>query len=359
MRLGELDRPRAALEWLEAEAVARGDEIFRGMILWALGLLEWLSGRWQQALGHATVAYELTEQTQFAHARGWAGRVKSLVEADLGLVDEARTSAEEGLTFARATSNKLYAIHCRAAAGHLELALGNLESAAEALRKLPGELLARGGTDPTLPLWADAIEVLVALGELEQARAYLGPYEANARRLGSPYAVAGAARCRGLLAAAEGNLGAAFQAYERALAELEGLPYPLERGRTLLCLGSAHRQAKQKRFARDALEEALATFEELGAPLWAEKARAELRRISGRRRASEEELTEMEERVARLAAEGRSNKEIAAELFVSVHTVGAHLSRTYRKLGINSRGELAGRLAAPTGGGTTARSAAK
>jgi DNA-binding CsgD family transcriptional regulator len=147
-----------------------------------------------------------------------------------------------------------------------------------------------------------------------------------------------------LIAAANGDLDAACAAYDRALADLQEIPFPLERARTLLCLGSAHRQGKQKRAARDALEQALGTFEELGAPLWAEKANAELRRISGRRRASEDELTEMEERVARLAVAGRSNKEIAAELFVSVHTVGAHLSRSYRKLGIRSRTELAARL---------------
>ena len=97
----------------------------------------------------------------------------------------------------------------------------------------------------------------------------------------------------------------------------------------------------QKRLAREALEQALAIFEDLGARLWAEKARSELKRISGRR--PSEELTETEERVARLAAEGRMNKEIAAALFMSVHTVEAHLTRVYRKLGIRSRGSLSRR----------------
>src|SRR5262249_57598233 len=116
----------------------------------------------------------------------------------------------------------------------------------------------------------------------------LEPHEKHARRVGGRWAVAAAARCRGLLAAAEGRLPAAFEAFEAALAALEGLPYPLERGRTLLCLGVVRRQAQQKRAAREALDEALAIFEELGAQLWAEKARAELRRISGRRAPSEE-----------------------------------------------------------------------
>jgi DNA-binding CsgD family transcriptional regulator len=314
------------------------------MVSWPLSMVEWLAGRWQQALERALVAHELTELTQYPHARGWVGRARALVEADLGLVDEARASAEEGLAFSRATSNAFFTIVTLGVLGRLELALGNLEAAGAYLRELPAQLLAGGTNDPTLPVWADAIETLIALGELEQARAYLEPYEGNAERLGSASALAVAARCRGLLSAAEGDSVQAFEAFERALAELQGHPFPLERGRTLLCLGSVYRKAKQKRAGRDTLGQALALFEELGAPLWAEKARAELRRISGRRRAAND-LTETEARVAELAAEGRSNKEIAAALFMSVHTVGAHLSRVYRKLGVRSRSELAGRLA--------------
>ena len=121
-------------------------------------------------------------------------------------------------------------------------------------------------------------------------------------------------------------------------------PWPLERARTLLCLGSVRRQALQKKAAREALEQALAIFEQLGARLWADKARGELKRISGRAPASEE-LTETERRVAELASQGRSNKEIAAELYMGVSTVEAHLSRVYRKLAIRSRAGLAQALA--------------
>lgn len=344
MRVGELDWPRVVLGDMEAAAAARGDESTRVMVLWSLSMLEWIAGRWEQALDHANGAYELTELTQHPHALLWVGRVKALVEADLGRVNDARASAEEGLAFARANSSQLGTIYCLGTLGRLELALGDLEAAGAYLRELPARLLAGGLNDPTAPIWADAIETLTGLDDRERAREYLEHYERNSRRLASPWAVASAARCHGLLAAGEGEAEAAFEAYERALAELQGHPAPFERGRTLLCLGSARRQARQKRLARDALERALAIFDELGARLWADKARAELRRISGRRRASEEELTEMEERVARLAAEGRSNKEIAAELFVSVHTVGAHLSRAYRKLDIHSRSQLAARL---------------
>ena len=227
--------------------------------------------------------------------------------------------------------------------GRLELLLGDVDAALRHLRELPGQLLSTGYGDPAAPVWADAVEALIAGNELERARSYLEAYEGKARRAASPWGIAGAARCRGLFTAAQGDTEGAETAFQHALTALDGLPYPLERGRTLLCLGVVRRQAQQKRAAREALEQALAIFEELEARLWAEKARAELRRISGRQ-PSTDELTETELQVATLAAEGRSNKEIAATLFMGVSTVEAHLSHVYRKLGVRRAG-LAGRLA--------------
>jgi DNA-binding CsgD family transcriptional regulator len=338
MRQGDIDRSRALSEELEATAAMRGDEMTRMPILWHLSTLEWLAGRWQRALDYAAEAHELSQQ--ILHT-GWTGRVKALVEADLGLVEQARASAEEGLAHSRAYSVEVHVISCLGVLGRLEFALGNLDAAGDYLRDLPERLLAGGMEDPTQPVWADAIEMLVALGELDRARAYLDSYERNAKRLGGPLAATGAARCRGLVSAAEGELSAATASFETSLAD--AAPFPLERGRTLLGLGVVRRQSQQKKAARESLEQALAIFEELGARLWAEKARGELRRISGRAPAPDD-LTETERRVAELAARGRTNKEIAAELFMGVSTVEAHLSHVYRKLGVRRAG-LAARLA--------------
>jgi DNA-binding NarL/FixJ family response regulator len=134
---------------------------------------------------------------------------------------------------------------------------------------------------------------------------------------------------------------------ERALDEHKQMEGGFELGRTLLALGSVRGRARQKRAARETLEQALAIFEELGARLWSERTREELGRISGRRRSAPGELTKTEDRVAALAAQGLSNKAIASTLYVSPHTVEAHLSSIYRKLGVRSRSALAGRLATP------------
>jgi DNA-binding CsgD family transcriptional regulator len=122
------------------------------------------------------------------------------------------------------------------------------------------------------------------------------------------------------------------------------LPMPLELARTLVVKGQVERRGKQKRAARASLERGLALCEQVGATLWAERARSELARVNITR--EHDELSPSEARVAELAAAGLSNREIAAAAFMSQKTVEANLSRTYRKLGIGSRAELGTRLAA-------------
>ena len=280
--------------------MARGDEGTRVTVLGTLGMLEWLAGNWQRALDHAVSAHEIAEQTQYQHARGWEGRVKALIEADLGLVEEARASAERCLAFSRSVSLESFRIMSLAGLGRLELALGNLEAADGYLRDLPERLVAAGTTTQRCPCGPTQSR-LSSPAESSGGRVSTSTPTSLTRRASQvpgrwPRLVA-AAVCS---ARQKGNSTAASDAFERVLAKLDEHPYPLERGRTLLCLGMVRRQAQQKKAAREALEQALAIFEELGARLWAEKACAELRRISGRRGTSEE-LTETELRVAELA----------------------------------------------------------
>jgi DNA-binding CsgD family transcriptional regulator len=346
LRSGELDRARAILREAEERATARGDEGTRGHILWILIMVDWLAGRWHEALEHGGVALELGEQTHDQQYRATVLNAAALVHAYLGNIDAARRSAEEALSIARAVSDETFAIWSLGVLGHLELALGEIEQASRRLYELPARTLALGWLDPMIPFWSDALECLVALGEFDQARSSLSHYEERARRLDRPWSLEVAGRCRGLLEAAELDFGTAERTLLSTVAAAPRLPFPFERARTLLALGSVRRRARQKRAARETLEQALAMFEELHSELWAERVREELGRISGRRSATA--LTEAEERVASLAARGFSNKEIAAALFMSVHTVEAHLTRSYRKLGVESRTQLTGRVSTET-----------
>jgi DNA-binding NarL/FixJ family response regulator len=131
-------------------------------------------------------------------------------------------------------------------------------------------------------------------------------------------------------------------AADAALSHHARLPQPFELARTQLIRGSLLRRLKAKREARAALNESLLIFDRLGARLWSERARAELGRIGGRA-PSAEGLAPTEAAVARFAADGYGNQEIADALFVSVKTVEGHLTRIYDKLGVRSRGELARR----------------
>jgi DNA-binding CsgD family transcriptional regulator len=124
-----------------------------------------------------------------------------------------------------------------------------------------------------------------------------------------------------------------------AVSEHEACGDVFGQARAQLALGMARRRERQKRAARDAISAALGEFERLGAACWIEKARAELGRIGGRTRV--EGLTPAEQRVAALVAEGRTNREVAAALFLGERTVETHLTHVYTKLGVRSRAELA------------------
>lgn len=155
-------------------------------------------------------------------------------------------------------------------------------------------------------------------------------------------------RCRAMLLAADGDVDAASLAAERAMAEHDRLPMPFERARTLLLLGQLRRRHRQKDAAAATLSEALRVFEDLGTPLWAERARAELARAKfGPNRTAG--LTPSEQRVAELAAAGMTNRDVAAALFISPRTVDSNLVRIYGKLGIHSRAELGKHMGHPDG----------
>jgi DNA-binding CsgD family transcriptional regulator len=180
----------------------------------------------------------------------------------------------------------------------------------------------------------------VQAGRPQVATAPFAEFSAWASRSGAPAWAALRARCRGQLSAG----GDALDAFHAALVLHGRGSSPLERARTELAFGSALRRARRRREARGHLRAALQTFEEAGAAPWADRARRELRSTGdiARRRVSTrlDDLTAQELQVSRLVAEGATNREVAAQLFLGPRTIDAHVRSVFGKLGIKSHTEL-------------------
>jgi DNA-binding CsgD family transcriptional regulator len=345
--VGELAEGRWVLEAELDRARHEGNVEHEGFARAMLVELEVRAGRLSVADAHAQTCLDLGLGTEISNGETGSRALRARVDAHLGRVESARDHATRAAALAGRLHYAADEIFARDVLGFLELSLGDGEAAVGWLADLPARVEALGAREPMMfGVDPDLAEALVLAGDLDGARAAQARLEALGHELGRPWAIATALRCRGLIAAAEGHHEAAIRDHRAALEVLEHVGQPFERARTLLALGTAERRAKQRGAARASLQAALALFAELGTELWAQRARAEIARLGGRRVADRDELTPTEQRVAELAAEGRSNREIATELFVSERTVESNLTRVYRKLGIRSRTQLARRLPA-------------
>jgi DNA-binding CsgD family transcriptional regulator len=316
---------------------ARSDPRWESTALWYLGLVEWRAGNWTDAARYAAGALEL--ETQLGVVALPSEYPTAIIDAHSGRVDAARTRALAAVARAEEERMSIAESGFSWVLGFVELSLGNPATALTHLRRTSERR--RGFVlEPGMHLGVgDLLEALIANGELDEADDVLAADEGRATALDRAWALAILARCRGLLFAARGNFEGAFLAFEGALAEHARTTDPFHHARTLLALGRTQRRAKRRGAARATLEDALARFEALGAPLWAAQTRAELARIGGRA-PSRGELTEAERRIAALVTEGHTNREVAAALFLTEHSVETALTRIYRKLGVRSRAEL-------------------
>jgi len=341
------DDYEAARPWLELTlqtAIDEGDESGIPYALSHLPQLELWTGHWPKAEEYARWHLDISRELGLEFQRSTAVYNLAIVHVHQGRIDEARAELDPELAKAEADGNKgteslLLATRCL-----LELSVGNLDAAALAGRRATA-VRAAIGLAGRRRHDADLVEALVGLGDVDGAAAYVR--EADADEVGDlPTTRALALRSRALVEAARGDTDAAIASLEAALAEHERAVNPFDRARTRLVLGQVRRRRRERRLAREALDASLAELEQLGSPLWAAKAREELDRLGFGRATAEGELTEMERRVAELAARGLTNKEVAAQLVISTKTVEAHLARAYAKLGIASRAELGARLGA-------------
>jgi DNA-binding CsgD family transcriptional regulator len=261
-----------------------------------------------------------------------------------GRIDEARRLASEGLALALASGDLAIEVYHRHILGFVALSIGDVGEADAQLTAADRTATASGTRHPgRFKLDGDRLEAALAIGALDRATGIVEWLEHAGKIAPTPWTLAIGARGRGLVEAAGGDLDGALSSLARALDHHERLSTPFERARTLLAKGQVHRRRKEKRLASEALRAALGIFETLGAPAWADRARAELGRIGLRPRAPED-LTETEHRVALLAAAGLSSRAIADQAFLAPKTVGNILGRVYQKLGIHSRAELGARM---------------
>ena len=331
---GDNERAR---EWLEPQLRywRDRDEQVRSELLWFLALVEFWSGNWSVASEYADQVREISVQYGEVPTDHLS---PALIALHRGQFAVARDHSRRALSLA---NGHLLPQH-HAVLGMCDLWSGSPAAALSNLVQAEQTCDTRGWDEPNLRWWrAEYVEALLQLGRPDDATRLVDDWETAAERLGRERVLAQAVRCRGLIAAACGDLPTALDLLEEAADRHEAVGDPFGRARALLALGVVRRRARQKRTARAALESALAGFESLGAASWVVVARTELARIGGRTRM--EGLSPSELRVAELVAEGRTNREIAAALFLGERTVASHLTHIYAKLGIRSRTELARR----------------
>jgi DNA-binding CsgD family transcriptional regulator len=315
-----------------------GDPLSTG-VLFVLSELKSRMGHFDEALAIAERGLFASERTGQTTERALLLVTRALALAHLGRCDAARVDATAALAIAERAEQRFAIAQALWALGATEFSAGCWEPAWASLQRATALLRDHGVAElNAVPVHPLAAEAAIALGRLDDARRLLTEAAmAPARR---PL-VAAIHRGEGLLCGAAGEGDRAVALLETAVREHRDLALEFELARSLLALGSVQRRLKQRGAARAALGEAAAAFARVGAASWSERAQAEIARLGGRRVRSRDELTESELRIARLAAEGRSNREIAGELFIVERTVEANLTRVYRKLGVRSRAQLA------------------
>jgi DNA-binding CsgD family transcriptional regulator len=348
-----LDEARTVLAGEYQNMLDRGDEASLPFLLFNFSELECWAGNWDTAEEYALEGCRVAEESCQVTMKPATLYCLALVRAHRGHVDQARELAGEALALCEQTGIVPVATQALSVLGFAALSLGDYQAAASHLDRLAEAVTAVGLGEPgVVRFLPDAIEALAALGQLERARSLTQQLEARGKSLGRPWALAASARCHAHLAAIDGDLQDAQSACAHALSQFERLPMPFEIGRTLLVKGMIERRARHKSAARESLSRARGTFEVLGAPLWADKARRELTKIAVR--SPTDGLTETERRIAALVAQGQTNREVASAMFVTENTVQTHVQHILRKLGVRSRTELAARFPATQARSVTA-----
>jgi len=338
------DRVDAALRPLMQEVRRSGSARGLVAVYSTLGLLKLRLGALPEADAAARVALRVLQDGDFAPGLGFAATVLADIAIEAGAPDAAEALLDllpgegwppgVGTVLIPATRGRL-----RLVQGRPDDALAEFAACVELFGSPQwgfethetGYVHARSG----------AAMALVRLGRHDEARTIADDELADVRVFGARRALGISLRVAGLARHGTEGLGL----LRESVAALRESPAVLERAHSLAALGAALRRAGERAEARDLLSEALDLAARCGAPPLARRVREELNAVGARPRRAwrqgVEALTPSELRVARLAAEGRTNREIAHELYVALKTVEGHLARAYAKLEISGRRELA------------------
>jgi DNA-binding CsgD family transcriptional regulator len=306
-----------------------------------------LLGRLEDAEHEATEAARVATFTGVELFRADALIIRAEIKAIRGNVAGAREDGHEALAVSTRIGWQMGVSQSSYALGLLALTENDPHAAVQFLSPVLSAVESLGVYEwPIAMAVPDGIEALVATGDRDQSHRLATALAAWGDKFDRPWAVATSHRSLAVIKAASGDLDGAANEAEHAIAAHARLPMPFELARTMLVFGQVQRRRGERRAARQVLQQALKIFEEIGARPWADKTRAEIARIGVRR--APETLTESELRAALLAAQGLTNPEIGARLFMSRRTVEANLARVYRKLDIRSRVQLNAALAKTT-----------
>ncbi len=299
-----------------------------------LALAELLTGKWNSGLATAEETSQLAEDTGqeelAAHALVW----RALVAAWRGDEEDCRGLLERARRITATRRMRLVDDAGLWVEGVLELGAARPAGAFDRLSSI---------VHPVVVVTAslDRIEAAEQAGKKEEARMWLDDLEEFALASEAAWALARVAHCRALLA---DDAAEATDLFEQALREHARSNRPFERARTELAYGARLRRSRKRLLARSQLRSALETFDSLGSMPWAERARSELRAsgetIRPRDPSTTQQLTSQELQVVQLVSRGMTNREVAAQLFLSPRTIDFHLRNAYSKLGITSRNQL-------------------
>jgi len=326
-RLVQLARDGGALSVLPIALNTRaGVHLFAGELAVAASLAEEVNAV-TKATGSSIAPYGALALVAF---RGQEAEASELIEA--ATEEVVRRGEGQGLTFVQWATALFYN-----GLGRYEDALAAAQQAAE------------DSHEQRFRNWGlvELIEAATRSGKAERAADTLERLSETTRADGSDWALGIEARSRALLSDRE----AAENFYREAIDRLGRTRLRVDLARARLLYGEWLRRERRRLDAREQLRRAHELFTKFGMEAFAERARVELEATGERARKrtveTRDDLTPQEAQISRLAAEGATNREIAAQLFISASTVDYHLRKAFRKLGVKSRTQLARRLLQP------------